>query len=82
MVVHGHEEGIDHDTERDEELHERVEDNERNDLLKAQPALTTVPNAEDVYALEAIRDTALLETLLEARPIHLLSFCREIINGH
>ena len=56
VVIHSHEKGVDHNAERDEELHERVEDNESDQLLDSDPTPATVPYAQYIYTLEATGD--------------------------
>lgn len=48
VVIQCHEERIDDDTERDEELYERIKDQQGHVLLKLEPEPTAIPDAKDV----------------------------------
>lgn len=50
MVVESHEEGVDDDTQRDEELHKGIEHNEADQFLQLDPRPAAVPNTERVHA--------------------------------
>lgn len=52
VVVQRHEERIDDDAERDEELYERVKDQQGHVLLKLEPEPAAVPDAKDVDTTE------------------------------
>ena len=54
VVVHGHEERVDDDTQRDEQLHKRVEHQQLHQLCKLIPIGTTVPHTEDVNGFQQI----------------------------
>ena len=62
VVIEGHEEGVDTDAQRDEQLDERIVNEGVNDLLEAEPAAgLAVPDADDVRPSEAERDQPLLQ---------------------
>ena len=48
IMIHGEEEDVDDDAERDEQLSEGVKDDEGHDLADTDPAAAAVPYAEDV----------------------------------
>lgn len=48
VMIQCHEERIDDDTERDEELYERIKDQQGHVLLKLEPEPTAIPDAKDV----------------------------------
>lgn len=52
VVIQCHEERIDDDAERDEELYERVKDYQGHVLLKLEPEPAAVPDAKDVDTTE------------------------------
>lgn len=54
VVVHGHEECVDDDAERDEQLHKWVKHQQLHQLGKLIPEPTTVPHTEDVNAFQQI----------------------------
>lgn len=60
-MVEGHEERIDDDAERDEELDEGVVHEEADQLLKLDPAGRTVPDAANVEPLERESDQTLFD---------------------
>lgn len=78
VVVERHEEGVDYDTEGDEELHEWIEHNERHVLLQLQPEPTTVPHAEHVDPF----GQGLQGPFLERWPIFVVLCRREVVYGH
>ena len=51
IMVHGHEEDVDHDTEGDKELSKGVEHNDRQDLGCPDPEPTTVPYTHHIRSL-------------------------------
>ena len=61
VAVERHEEGVDHDTQRDEQFDERVEHEERHQFLELEPDGRAVPNAKHVQPLEHQRRQALLD---------------------
>lgn len=52
MMIHRHEESIDNDAQGDEQLHERIEDNEGEDLLHPHPAPAALPHTQDIDSPE------------------------------
>lgn len=48
MMIKGHKQSIDDDTQCNEQLNERIEDKQRDVLLKLQPQPTAVPYAEEI----------------------------------
>lgn len=52
VMIQCHEERIDDDAERDEELYERVKDYQGHVLLKLEPEPAAVPDAKDVDTTE------------------------------
>lgn len=79
MVVHRHEDGVHHNAESDEQLHERIEHYERDKFLNADPTPAAVPDAENVDTLETGGDAAFLQSW--ATPLGVVSaVCGEIID--
>jgi hypothetical protein len=52
MMVHCHKECINDDAQSDEQLHERIEDDESKDLLNPNPTPTTIPYTKKVNTLK------------------------------
>jgi len=48
VMIQCHEQRIDDDAECDEELYERIKDQQGHVLLKVEPELTAIPDAKDV----------------------------------
>jgi len=52
VVIQRHEERVDDDAECDEELYERIKDQQGHVLLKLEPGPTAIPHAKDVDTTE------------------------------
>lgn len=76
MVVQRHKQSIDDDTQRDEQLDERVKDDQGDVLLELQPEPTAVPHTEHVYCLHEALD----EFLFERGSILILFRCWEVVH--
>lgn len=61
MPVKCHEEGIDNDAQRDEELDERIVHKEADELLELDPIRVAVPYAANVQPLEREGNQTLLD---------------------
>ena len=61
VVIERHEGRVDHDAESDEQIDERIEDDERQELSQTDVDVTTVPHAEDVDHAVAEGHKALLQ---------------------
>ena len=51
VMFHGHEEGVEHDADGDAQVHERVHDDQVDDVLELQPRGAAVPYEHFVGAL-------------------------------
>lgn len=51
VVLHGHEEGVEHDADGDAQVHEGVHDDQVDDMLELHPGGTAVPNEHFVRTL-------------------------------
>ena len=74
-MVQCHEERVDDDAERDEELDERIEDQQGYPLLELEPDPTTIPNAKYVDTTQKPGESL----LLESRAL-LIVVCRKVID--
>lgn len=76
VVVHGHEECVDGDTESDEQFHKWIKDNGLNKFCKSDPNPTTVPDTEEVDAFHQVFVHFSPDLILKS---FFLLVCREII---
>lgn len=75
MVIQGHEERVDDDAECDEELDERIEDQQRHVLLELEPDPATIPNAKNIDATQKHGQGLFLK-----RGALLIVVCRKVID--
>lgn len=75
MVIQGHEERVDDDAECDEELDERIEDQQRHVLLELKPDPATIPNAKNIDATQKHGQGLFLK-----RGALLIVVCRKVID--
>lgn len=61
VVIERHEERVDNNAQRDEELDERVVDEKADELLELDPVRRTVPHAANVQILERKGQQPLLD---------------------
>lgn len=78
VVIEGHEQSIDDDTERDEKLYEGIEHDEGHVLLELQPEPAAVPHAEYVDPF----GQGFQSPVLERGPILVVLCRREVVYGH
>lgn len=76
-MIECHEQRIDDDAQRDEQLGERVEHRPRDALLELQPRPAAVPDAEDVDAAPE----RLERLVAERRAVLVVLLCWEIVYG-
>lgn len=75
VVIQGHEERVDDDAECDEELDERIEDQQRHVLLELEPDPATIPNAKNIDATQKHGQGLFLK-----RGTLLIVVCRKVID--
>lgn len=75
VVIQGHEERVDDDAECDEELDERIEDQQRHVLLELEPDPATIPNAKNIDATQKHGQGPFLK-----RGALLIVVCRKVID--
>lgn len=75
VVIQGHEERVDDDAECDEELDERIEDQQRHVLLELEPDPATIPNAKNIDATQKRGQGLFLK-----RGALLIVVCRKVID--
>ncbi len=67
VVLHGHEEGVEDNTDGDGQVNKRVHDNQVDDVLELQPLGKTLPDEEGIGKLVPTG---------RALPLRLLQLCR------
>lgn len=60
VVLHGHEEGVEHDADGDTQVHKGVHDDQVDDVFELHPRGTAVPDEDFVRALVPPRWTLLV----------------------
>lgn len=77
-MIERHEERVDNDAQRDEELDERVVDEKADELLELDPVRRAVPHAANVQILERKGQQPLLDL---GTFIFLVGICRRVQRG-
>lgn len=78
-MIQSHEHRVDNNAKRDKQFNKRVKHQPGNPFLQFQPAPTTIPDAENVDALERQLD----QLLFHRGPIFVVFFfCGEIVHRH